>query len=522
MMELPTGTHSPFVLSNSEALHTHSHLKPWPLVRDSTLMQQAFPCFSLSLTTVLLFSPLASVHGQTPDSPSPWDHSGAAGISLATGNADNLGYTLNLLSVYEHDGNTAKLGADWHYAENNGVKNTDSFRAFGKYQVEHDERLHFGGKTSYLVDNISDINYRIDLGLFAGYYLLKNKHQSLSLEAGPGYAWQDQDGILDHYATLSFGIQYEYHLSSHSKLWLSTSYTPAIEDFSDYLLSSEAGIDIALNDHWALRSALRHHYDSTPANDKEPNDILVTIGLRYSLLGYPDEKAGHHKISEPANIGSGSIKAGWSSSLAMTASMAEGNSDSLDIGISYDTAYRETDREFFFTTDYNYSESDGLASNDSLRARAQFNKLLTRETYLGLGSGFLRDDIADTDYRVTPAITLGHYIIKEKDMTLSLETGPGYTFEKTGGITEDYFTMLAAEKFVWEINDRISFKQHLSGHLNPSETDDYNLMADILLDTHITKHISWRLAASWTYDNSPAAGKEKDDFTLSSGIALKF
>ena len=107
-------------------------------------------------------------------------------------------------------------------------------------------------------------------------------------------------------------------------------------------------------------------------------------------------------------------------------------------------------------------------------------------------------------------------------MTLSLETGPGSTFEKTGGITDDYFTMLASEKFVWEINDRISFKQHLSGHLNPSETDDYNLMADILLDTHITKHISWRLAASWTYDNSPAAGKEKDDFTLSSGIALKF
>lgn len=483
---------------------------------------QAFPCFSLSLSTVLLFSLFSSAYSQTADSPRPWDHSGAAGISLATGNADNLSYTLNLLSSYEHDRSKAKLGADWHYAENNGVKNTDTFKAFGKYQYEADERLHFGGKTSYLVDNISDINYRIDLGLFAGYYLLKNKQQSLSLEAGPGYAWQDQAGILDHYATLGFGMHYEYRLSSHSRLWLSTSYTPAIEDFSDYLLSSEAGIDISLNDHWALRSAVRHHYDSTPATNKEPNDILLTLGLRYSLVGYPDDKSGHHSIAEPADIGSGSIKEGWSSSLALTASMAEGNADSLGVGLSYDTTHRETDREFFFTTDYAYSEADGLASTDTLRARAQFNKLLTKQSYVGLGSGFLRDDIADTDYRFTPALTLGHYLIKEDHMTLSIEAGPGYTFEKTGGVTDDYFTMLAAEKFVWEINERTSFKQHLSGHMNPSETDDYNLVADIMLDTHITKRISWRLAASWTYDNSPAADKDKDDFTLSSGIAVKF
>ena len=107
-------------------------------------------------------------------------------------------------------------------------------------------------------------------------------------------------------------------------------------------------------------------------------------------------------------------------------------------------------------------------------------------------------------------------------MTLSFEVGPGYTFEKVGGITDDYFSIVAGEKFIWEINKRISLKQSLTGHINPSETDDYNLVADIALDTDLTKHLSWRIAASWSYDNTPAADRDKDDITLSSGIAVKF
>ena len=485
------------------------------------------------LTLALLASAqslLASPQSLPAETSSSWENEAAAGVSLAKGNSDNLSYNLHLLSSYELDNIEAKLGANWHYAENNDVKNTDSFKAFGEYRYLLNDRAYLGTNASYLVDDITDIDYRIDLGVVAGYYLLKNKDQKLSFEAGPGYVWQDQADITDDYLTLRFALRYEQQLAQRSKLWFSSIYTPAADDFSDYLLSAEAGIDTAINDHWAIRTAIRYQYDSTPAPDRQSGDTLLTVGLRYALGSDPEKDAPNRKIPDPSdsgplsgpNSGPEAIQDDWTSTAALTLSMADGNSDNLNTTASYDAALRRDAGEFFFTGTYSYAEADSTASADSLITRTQFNKLLSERTYLGMGLGLLRDDIADIDYRITPAVTLGHYFIKEDNMTLSFEVGPGYTFEKVGGITDDYFSIVAGEKFVWEINKRISLKQSLTGHINPSETDDYNLVADIALDTDLTKHLSWRIAASWSYDNTPAADKDKDDITLSSGIAVKF
>ena len=195
----------------------------------------------------------------------------------------------------------AKLGADWHYAENNDVKNTDSFKAFGEYRYLLSDRAYLGTNTSYLVDDITDIDYRIDLGVVAGYYLLKNKDQKLSFETGPGYVWQDQADITDDYLTLRFALRYEQQLAQRSKLWFSSIYTPAADDFSDYLLSAEAGIDTAINDHWAIRTAIRYQYDSTPAPDRQSGDTLLTVGLRYALGSYPEKDAPTGKIPDPSD-----------------------------------------------------------------------------------------------------------------------------------------------------------------------------------------------------------------------------
>lgn len=468
-------------------------------------------------------------HNSSAETSSPWENTAAAGISLAKGNADNLSYNLHLLSSYELNNTEAHIGADWHYAENNDVKNTDSFKAFGEYRHLLDDRAYLGTNTSYLVDDITDIDYRIELGVVAGYYFIKNKDQKLSFETGPGYVWQDQADITDDFLSLRFALRYERQLAARSKFWFSTIYTPAADDFSDYLLTAEAGIDTAINDHWAIRTALRYQHDSTPAPDRQSGDTLLTVGLRYALGSYPEKDGTTGKIPDPSDSSDSSshsgpeaIQNGWTNTAALTLSMADGNSDNLNTTASYDAALRRDLGEFFFTGTYSYAEADNTASADSLITRTQFNKLLTDNTYLGIGLGLLRDDIANIDYRLTPAVTLGHYFIKEDHLTLSFEVGPGYTFEKVGGITDDYFSIVAGEKLVWEINKRISLKQSLTGHINPSDTDDYNLVADLALDTDISKHLAWRIAASWSFDNTPANDSDKDDITLSSGITVKF
>ena len=107
-------------------------------------------------------------------------------------------------------------------------------------------------------------------------------------------------------------------------------------------------------------------------------------------------------------------------------------------------------------------------------------------------------------------------------MTLSFEGGPGFAFEEVGGVKDSYFSIIAAEKFTWAVNDRISLKQSLSGVFDPSNSDNYTLVADAALDVQLNEKTAWRLAASWAYDGEPAAGRERDDTTVTSGFSVKF
>jgi putative salt-induced outer membrane protein len=179
-------------------------------------------------------------------------------------------------------------------------------------------------------------------------------------------------------------------------------------------------------------------------------------------------------------------------------------------------------REFFLNGIYTYAEADGARSADVFLANVQYNRLLGERAFVSFGAGVLRDEIADVSYRFTPKVNLGYYLIKEDTMTLSFEVGPGYTFEEVGDVTDSYFTIVAAEKFVWKIGERMTFKQSVAANVSTSDSENYILLADALLDTDITENLAWRVAVNWTYDNAPAAARDKDDVTLSTGMAVKF
>jgi len=444
-------------------------------------------------------------------------------MGLAKGNADTLTYALQFLATYEEGNNEGLIGADLLYSENNGVAATDSFRLFGQYNRLVTDRLYTGVNASYLTDDIADIDYRIDLGAGLGYYAIKNDRTSLVFEVGPGAVWEDQGGISSSYWTVRFLERFEHQLSDRSKIWQSAIFAPRVDDFGDYLLTAEAGIDTLLSEQWALRTSVRYQYDSTPAAGRQSDDISLLMGLSYSLGGFPDpvEDEGRQTL-KPADEAPEAIQMGWSTSAALGVALSSGNADNLTVGVSFDSAYREASREMFFSGAYSYAEVAGTRSADALRAAAQYNFLLNDRTFVGSGVGFLRDELADVDYRITPAVTVGYYLIKNDAMTLSVEAGPGFTFEKVGGVTDDYFSIVAAEKFSWEMSDRVTFKQSLTAVLDPSDSENYTLVADAFLDTDITPNIAWRVAAGWAYDNSPAGGRQKDDTTLTTGIAVKF
>lgn len=453
---------------------------------------------------------------------SGWEITGAAGLSLAQGNADSVAYSLQALATYEGQYWEGLAGADYFYSENNGVTATDSLRLYGQGQRLLTERLYLGLAGSYFQDAPADLDYRFDVAGVLGYHVIKSDRTTLSLEAGPGYAWEKQGDISNDFATLRFGERFEHQLSKRSKLWQSAYLTPQIDDFDNFNLIAEAGIDTLLSERWSLRTSVRYLYDNTPAAGRQSEDLTLITGLSYALGGFPEEAEGGRATLKADRAEAEVAAMGWTSTAALGLAMAQGNSENLQASLSFDTAYRAENDEFFLNGLYSFGQNAGDTAADALRLGTRYNHLLSDRLHLGSGLDYLRDDVADLAYRVTASAVAGYYVIKSDTMSLAFEAGPGYIWEESAGTEDSYLSLRGAERFSWALGKRTTFKQDAIVDVEPGDFDNYLLTVSAYLDTDITDSLTWRLAGTYIYDNQPNLGLENADSILSSGIAVKF
>lgn len=453
---------------------------------------------------------------------SPWEITGAASIGVAKGNADSVNYALNTLAKYKNGDSEGHIGGDFFFSEDNDDTTTNSLRFFSKYTRLLGDRFHIGAFGTFLSDEVADLDYRFDAGITLGYHFIKNDSTKLSFELGPGYTWEEQGALSDHYFSLRLAQLFEHKLNKDLKIWQSAILTPEASEFKNTLFITEAGLEILLTREWSLRTSLRYQYDNTTANGRDKSDVLLLTGLSYSLGGFSRLDAPDRMTLKPNSAEPEEITMGWTSSAALNFTLAQGNSDNLFLGTTLDSTYRRKEHETFMALAYSYSENGGNTSSDSIRASIQHNRICDERYLIGGRLNYFRDDFADVNFRLIPTGSLGYYFIKNDEMTLSFEVGPGFTFEEVGGISDDFFTINAAQRFTWEISDRLTLSQNITGSIDPSDGNNYMLSAGANLDIDITPNLSWRIAAAWTKDNTPAEGRDYADSTLTTGISVKF
>lgn len=134
-----------------------------------------------------------------------------------------------------------------------------------------------------LYDDIAAVDYRLTAGPGLGVYLRKSDTRIISLEAGVTYLREEVDNVFDDYATLRLAQRCEWRFGKNARIWQSAECLPELGDFENYLLTAEIGAEAALNTHLNLRLMLRDKYDSTPGEDLERNDLVLTAGVGIKL-----------------------------------------------------------------------------------------------------------------------------------------------------------------------------------------------------------------------------------------------
>lgn len=228
---------------------------------------------------VTTFAQSAPTTTETPK----WSTSGAAGLSISSGNTENTLLNGNVTSSRKWEHNEIDLGVDGAYGESDGERNTAVAHAFGQYNRLFSERFYGLLRVDGLHDDVSDVSYRVTVSPGVGYYLLKSTNTFLRFEAGPGFIWERVAGVEDEYVTLRLAERYETKINERVKLWQFIEWLPAVEDFEDGLINAEIGVDTSLTKKLSLRAIVQDTYDSTPAPGLKHNDMKFIMSLAYKF-----------------------------------------------------------------------------------------------------------------------------------------------------------------------------------------------------------------------------------------------
>ena len=109
------------------------------------------------------------------------------------------------------------------------------------------------------------------------------KITKLSGEAGPAYIFEKQGDDTTSYFTLRLAERFEHKLNARAKIWQMVEILPEVNDFNNYIVNAEIGVETTLTAKLSMRTYVQDTYDNQPAPDREKNDLKLVTALAYKF-----------------------------------------------------------------------------------------------------------------------------------------------------------------------------------------------------------------------------------------------
>jgi putative salt-induced outer membrane protein YdiY len=231
------------------------------------------------------------VHPKITAPPNPWKSTISFGLTLARGNTDTTLASASAFTQRKWPQNDLRFGADGLYGETKNpnaqkfTENAEVLHGFSQYDRTIANGFYGYARIDGFHDGIADIKYRLTLAPGLGYFFITNKITDLSAEIGPGYIKEQLDGKSENFATLRIAERFHYAISPHSRAWESIEFLPQVNQFNNYLLNAELGIEAGLNksNNLSLRSVLQDSYNNVPAFGRLKNDLKLITSIVYKF-----------------------------------------------------------------------------------------------------------------------------------------------------------------------------------------------------------------------------------------------
>lgn len=226
-----------------------------------------------------------------------WAGSVSAGLGVAGGNTEDFQIGAAAETHRKYTVDEWKFGAGLTYGETTreeknalGVNKdktdvtTDLVTGFAQYNHLFTERFYVGARLDGLHDGTAELTYRLTLSPLAGYYFIKGDKTTLSGEAGPAFVLEKHYGKdATSFVALRLSERLEHKFNEAVKVWEQVDVFPQINQFEDYLVVADIGIQADLTKQLAWKTVFQDRYDNRPAAHTGKNDYNLLTSIVYKF-----------------------------------------------------------------------------------------------------------------------------------------------------------------------------------------------------------------------------------------------
>lgn len=244
-------------------------------------MKMKMNCLSLGL---ILVAPMASAALTAHTwKEHPWKRKVDIGASIASGNTETTLVTAGFRADRKLEKDVYSLGFTSSWGEEDGETTSQSVLADASWHYARTDRTYFGFRLDGRHDNLADIDYRVSLSVLAGYFVINKEETILSVEGGPAITYEEVADVTDEYFTIYLGQKFEHQLREETKIYQNVEVFIRAEDFNDFNIILEAGLETKLSDVMDLKVSIENKYENEPAAGRTENDFRLITGLSYSF-----------------------------------------------------------------------------------------------------------------------------------------------------------------------------------------------------------------------------------------------
>ena len=225
-----------------------------------------------------------------PAKPIPkWTGDVSVGVTSTHGNTKTEMISANANFAKRTEKDRTTISTDYAKGEqedpDTGEKVTieDWWRAKGKYDYFFSKKMYGYVDGRYEKDAVAELDRRTIIGLGGGYQWIESENMNFSSEFGLASLYEKYDNQTDSNSEISLQVGYKFDkkLRKNVKFVHDLTYYPAIDKFSDYFLTTTAGVRADFTEKFFATAKAIMNYDATPAIGAHKTDVKYFLGLGY-------------------------------------------------------------------------------------------------------------------------------------------------------------------------------------------------------------------------------------------------